>query len=92
MREIYFSLMKNKFKSKANRNKKLQSSKRKINIGLYQKFTIYYDEMKHRRQSGYFQFEEDSSAEFAQGIAVIVHEVVLLKKFFQTKLQVKSMN
>ena len=41
--------------------------------------------MHYRRQNNTFQFEEDPSAENAQGVRKVFHEVVLLMKFLQTK-------
>ena len=48
---------------------KLQISKGKTKLKINQNISIYYDEMNYRRQSGYFQFEEDASAKNVQGIA-----------------------
>ena len=44
--------------------------------------------MKHRN----FQTQEDPFAKNAKGISEIYHEVILLKKFLQTKPQIKNMN
>ena len=40
--------------------------------------------MTIRRQSGTFQFEEDSFSKNAQGISQIHHKVLLLRKFLKT--------
>ena len=45
-----------------------------------------------RRQSGIFQFEEDSFSKGVQSISKIYHEVMLSMNFLQTKHQVKNMN
>ena len=47
--------------------------------------------MNIRRQSGTFQFEEDSFSKNVQGIGQTYQEVLLLMKILQTKPQVKSM-
>ena len=67
---------------------KLQQLKGKIKLKFYKNLSNYYDEMKHRN----FQIQEDTFAKNAQGISKIYHEVLLLLKFLQTKLQVKNMN
>ena len=36
--------------------------------------------------------DEDAFAKNAQGIGEIYHEILMLKKFYQTKPQVKNMN
>ena len=69
----------------------LQHLKGKTIVKYNQKISNYYDERKYRRQSGYSLIEEDPFAKHAQGIAKIFHEVLLLKKFLQTKPQVKNM-
>ena len=48
--------------------------------------------MNFRRQSGAFQFGEDPFSKNIESNGKIYHEVVLLLKFLQTKLQVKNMN
>ena len=72
--------------------KKLQSLNCKTKLKFYKNKSNYYDEMKTRRQSGTFQFEEDPFRKKVQGIGKIYHEVLLVLKFLQTKPQVKSMN
>ena len=48
--------------------------------------------MNIRGESGNFQFQEDLFSKTVQGIVKIYHEVLLLMRFLQTKLQVTSMN
>ena len=48
--------------------------------------------MKYRRQSGTFQFEEDTFPRNAEGISKIYHEVLLILKCLQTKPDVRGMN
>ena len=48
--------------------------------------------MNIRRQSGNFQFREDTFSKNVQGIIKIYHEVSLLMKFLQSKPSVKNMN
>ena len=72
-------------------NKKLQEIKSSTKTKFYQIISKYYDEMNTRRQSGIFQFEEDSSSRNVEGVGNVYHEVLLLMQFSQTKLQVKNM-
>ena len=69
---------------------KLQSLKAKKILKFYQNISNYYNEMNYKRQSKTFQFDEDPFAKNAQGIGKIYQEVLLLKKFLQTKPQVKN--
>ena len=48
--------------------------------------------MNYMRQSKVFQFEEDPFSKGAQGRALIMHEALSLRKFFQTKHQVNNRN
>ena len=48
--------------------------------------------MKYHKQYGTFQFWETSFIRNAQCIGKIYHDVLLLKKFLQSKPQVKSLN
>ena len=47
--------------------------------------------MNYRRQSGTFQFEEDSFSKIIQSIGKIYHEVLVFMKFLQCKPSVKNM-
>ena len=67
---------------------KLQQLKGKVNLNFYKNISNYYREMKNKN----FQTQEDPLIKNAQGISKIYHEVLLLKKFLQTKPQVKNMN
>ena len=71
---------------------KRQSSKGKAKLKFYQIIGTYYDEMKTRRQSGDFQFEEDTFSKSAQTFIEIHHEALLSTKFQETKPQVNDMN
>ena len=71
---------------------KVEQLKGKTNLKFYQKVGKYYDEMNYRRQSGYFRFEEDVFSKSVQGIAEIMHGILLLLKFLQFKTQVMSVN
>ena len=66
---------------------KLQQLKGKTKLKFYKNIHKYYTEMKNRN----FQSQEDPFAKNAQGISKVHHEVLLLKKFLQTKPQVKNM-
>ena len=48
--------------------------------------------MGYKKRSKTFHFEEDGFSRNAQIIGKIYHEVVILIKFLQAKLQVKNMN
>ena len=66
--------------------------KTKTYIFFFQIVSSYHDQMNNRRQSGTSQFEEDAFSKNAKGIGKFFLDVLLLKKFLQTKLQNKSMN
>ena len=72
--------------------KKLQSLKGKTKLKVYQNLSNYYDEMNIKREGCTFQFEEDIFSKIVKGIGTIYHEVLLLRKFLQTKPKVQSMN
>ena len=72
--------------------KKLQSLKGKRKVNFYTKKSKFFDERKNRRQSGTFQFEEDTFSKNTQNIGKNYKEVLLLIKFLQTKPQIKDMN
>ena len=67
---------------------KLQQLKCKTKLKFYKYISNYYIEMKNKN----FQTQQDPFAKNAQGISKIYHEVFLLKKFLQTKSQVKNKN
>ena len=67
---------------------KLQQLKGKTKSKFYKYTSNYYDEMKHKN----FQTQEDLFSKNSQGISKIYHEVLLLKKFLQTKPHFKNMN
>ena len=46
--------------------------------------------MIYFRQSGNFHSEEDSFSKVIKSIAMITHDALLIKKFFQTKAQIKE--
>ena len=64
---------------------KLQDIKGKTKLKFYKHLHQYYDNMNIR-------FDEYTFSKNPQRISKIYHEVLLLKKFLQTKLQVKKMN
>ena len=51
----------------------------------------YSDQLIFLRRSNTFQLDEDRFTEFAQDIAFIFLEVVLIKNFSKTKPQIKYM-
>ena len=64
---------------------KLQELKSKTKLFFFKNKNKYYDKLNIR-------MDEDPFAKNAQSISKIYHEVLLLMKFLQTKLQVKNMN
>ena len=64
---------------------KLQSLKGKAKLKFYKNISNYYDNMN-------IKMDEDPFAKNAQGINRIYHEVLLLKKFLQSKPQFENMN
>ena len=66
--------------------------KGKTKLNCFKNVSNYYDEMHIRRQSGKFQFEEDTFSKNVQSIGKKNHGVLLSMKFLQTKPQVKNMN
>ena len=48
--------------------------------------------MNYKRKNGTFHFEEDVFSRGAKCISEINHKVLLLRKFLQTKLEVKKKN
>ena len=92
IRETYFSMMNIEINRTEDMIEKVQRSKGKTKLRFHQGICDYCDEMNYRKQSGFFQFEEDPSAINAQGIDNLIHEALLIIKFLQTKPQIKSMN
>ena len=70
----------------------LQSVKCKTNLKIYPNICNYYDEMKYRKQSGTFQFEEDLFNKNEERISKLYLEVILILKFLQTKPQDGKIN
>ena len=68
---------------------KLQSLKGKTKLKFYKNISTYYIEMKNKN---FETNNQDPFAKNALGISKIYHEVLLLKKFLQTKPEVKNMN
>ena len=63
----------------------------KTKLKNYQNRSNYYDETNYRRQSGFFQFEEDLFANNVQGIRKLFHEVKKNLNSLETKPQLKNM-
>ena len=70
----------------------LQSAKYKTNLEIYSNICNYYDEMKYRKQSGTFQFEEYLFSKNEERTSKLYLEVILIMKFLQTKPQVRKNN
>ena len=64
---------------------KSQTLKGKTKLSFYKNISNSYDNMK-------IKFDEDTFSKNAQSISKIYHEVLLVRKFPQTKPQVKNMN
>ena len=67
---------------------KLQQLKGETNLKFHKNISNYYNEKKHKN----FQTQEDPFSRNVQCISEIYYEVLLLKKFLQTKPTVKNMN
>ena len=70
----------------------LQSLKGNTRLKIYPNICNYYDELKYRGQSGTFQFGENIINKNEERIIKLYLEVKLLRKFIQTKPQVKKIN
>ena len=75
------------YKSTEDMINKLQEIKGKTKSAFYKK-NNYYEEMKKKN----FQTQQDPFAKNSQGISKIYHEVLLSRKFLQTKPQNKNTN
>ena len=87
IKEKYINLVNTKYSSTEDMINKLQELKGKTKLKFYKNISNYYKEMKKRN----FQSQEDPFSKNAQGISKIYHEVLLLMKFIQTKLEGKKM-
>ena len=81
-------MVKTTYNSTEGKNNKLQEVKRKTILRYYKNISNYYEEIKQKK----FQTQKDPFSKDAQGIDKTYHEIILLKKFVQTKPQVKNMN
>ena len=85
IRDIWMNMINTAYKSAEDMINKLQQLKGKTKLKFYKNISNYYDNMNIR-------FDEDPFAKTAQRIFEIYHEVLILRKFLQTKPQVKKMN
>ena len=92
IRDIICSIVNTTYISAEDMIINLRSLAGKTNLKLYKNLSKYYDEMNIRKQSGNFEFEENFFSKNLGGIGKFYHEVLLLKKFVQTKPQIKDMN
>ena len=67
---------------------KLQQLNGKTKLKFYKKLSNFYIEMKNKNH----QSQQDPFSRNDQGVSKIIHEVLLLMKFLQTKPQIKIMN
>ena len=79
------------YKSSENVINKLHLLKGKTKSKLYKNISSQYDEMKIRRRSASFQFEEDPFSKNVKGIGKSYHVVLLIMNFLQTKPKVENM-
>ena len=85
IREIWMNMVKTNYNSREDMTNKLQSLTGKTNSKFYKNICFYYVNMN-------LKFDEGPFAKNAQGNNKIYHEVLLLRKFLQTKPQAKNMN
>ena len=88
IRDMYIKMVNTNYNSSEDMINKLQSLKGKTKLKFYKNISEYFIEMKNKN----LQIHEDPFSRNAQGISKIYHEVLLSKKFLQTKPQVKIMN
>ena len=88
IRDIWMNMVNTNYKSTEDMISKLQQLRGKTKLKFYKNLSNYYNEIKNKN----FQTQQDTFARNAQGVSKIYHEVLLLMKFPQTKLQVKNMN
>ena len=79
-----------KYNSPQDRNDTLQSLEFKINIKIYANISKYYDELKYRRQSGSFHYEEVIFRKNEERITKFYPEIILILKILQTKPQIRK--
>ena len=85
----FFSLVNTKLKTTEEMILKIPSLKRKTKRKLHQNLSVFYDQMNYLRQSNMFHFEENPYSKNAQSIGTILHEALLLRKFFRQSLGLK---
>ena len=86
--EIWMNVVITTYNSIEDMINKLQQLKGKSKLKFYNNISNYYTEMKNKN----FQTQEDPSSKNVPGVSKIYHEVLLLMKFLQIKLQIKNMN
>ena len=74
IRETYYSMANVTYNKTQEMVNKLQNLRGKTKLKIHQNISSYYDGIIFRRQSGYFQFEEDVFGKKAGGIAKNMHE------------------
>ena len=88
IREIYINMVNTNYNITEDKIIKLKELERKTKLKVYKNISNYYNEMKHKT----FQTQQDPFSKNAEGISKIYHEILLSRKFLQTKPQVKNMN
>ena len=85
-KEIVYSMMKAKYKTIDDMFKELISFEKETKLKLHHDSSNFYDDLNYLRPSGKSYFEEDLFSKSTQGIAMIMHEALLIFKFFQTTI------
>ena len=88
IREIYINMVNTTYNSTEDMINKLQEFCGKTKLKSFKNISNYFPEMRNKN----FQTQQDPFSKNAQGMSKIYHEVLLLMKFLQTKLQIKNMN
>ena len=88
IREVYVNMVNSNYNSTEDMINKLQRLKGKTKLKFYKIISNYYIEMKNKN----LQTQEDPFSKNAEAISKVYHEVLLLRKFLQTKPKVKNMN
>ena len=84
-REVWMNLVNTTYNSTEDIINKLQELEGKTKLKFYKNISNYYDNMNIR-------MDEDPFAKNVQRVSKILHEVLMLTKFLQTKPQIRNMN
>ena len=90
IKEIHFSLIKRLYESTKKMADNLKHSQGLENKKFKQECSNIHDEMNCSRQNGQFMFEKKPLKKGAGGVALIMHWVLIMLKFFKRKPQIKN--